>query len=140
MRSVPTVLWPPPVRIWPTAEVVAEALKVTNPLALKVWAVLVAVAARLRVNVVPFGMVAIVAPFAFSVCPTAVAVAAVLSTKVVPFTLMEATVAPTGIPGPTICCPTTRPVVLVTVTVVDALVVAAFASVNAAGIPAPVMV
>ena len=50
-------------------------LKVARPLALKVWAVLVAVAARFRVNVVPFGMVAIVAPFAFKVWAVAVAVA-----------------------------------------------------------------
>ena len=77
-------------------------LKVARPLALKVWAVLVAVAARFRVNVVPFGMVAIVAPFAFKVWAVAVAVAAVLRTKVVPL-VMEATVAPAGMFGPTIC-------------------------------------
>ena len=50
------------------------------------------------------------------------AVAAAESTKVVPF-VMEATVAPVGMPTPVTTEPTARPAVLVTVTVVLALVV-----------------
>ena len=77
----------------------------------------VAVAAELRV----------MKPLAVRVCAEAVAVAAALSTKDVPL-VMEATVAPAGMFGPEIGWPTTRPVVLATVTVVEALVVEAAVS------------
>ena len=66
-------------------------------------------------------------PLAVRVCAEAVAVAAALNTKVVPL-VTEETVAPTGIPGPEIGWPTASPVVLVTVTVVDELVVEAAVS------------
>ena len=98
-------------------------------------AVLVAVAAVFNV----------MRPLAVSTWPVASPVAAMLSVKVpVP---MEATVAPAGILGPEIGWPTTRPVVLATVTVVEAFVVetavrrtalAAMAeTVAPAGIPVP---
>ena len=69
------------------------------------------------------------APLALSVCPEAVADAAALSTNVVPL-VIEATVAPPGMFGPETGWPTTRPVVLATVTVAEAAVVAAAVSVT----------
>ena len=58
-----------------------------------------------------------------SVRPVAVAVAGALRTKVVAL-VTEATVAPAGMPLPTMVEPTLRALVLATVTVVEALVVA----------------
>ena len=109
---------------------------VTVRSARRLSAVLVAVAALLSVS----------RPLAVRTCAVASAVAATLSTKVVAL-VTEATVAPTGIFGPEIGWPATRPVVLATVTVVEAFVVetavrrtalAAMAeTVTPAGIPVP---